>query len=314
MKDKLRKLMYKRTYRDIVIMAALFVIISLGSITLAKYVVQEFHGYYLNAMHFYFTSNRLKKVTARYEVNNWSGVGDFDIPFDLSSVKNDYIFTKYDIPYSVRVVCPELDATCTVDKPTGTVYYSAQGTHSDRVTVHVTPLHSFNENASLTIYIEAKSTAPYEEILSANFVYTVGKKGVTYTIEDEANRPYLLLKITNAVSFCVVTQAFGDYNVGKELDGSIYRSLSDTDKAKCISKSIQLDFSPSDIVLDTTSNILDIATYQTTTLQGIDYINRLNFTIGPSSTMAVKFYKISAARNYSYPNPNPTSIVTVTVS
>ena len=242
MRDKLRKLMYKRTYRDIVIIAVLLIILSLGSVTLAKYVVQEFHGYYLNAKHFYFTSNRLKRTTARYEVNNWSGVGDFDIPFDLSSVKNEYIFTQYDIPYSVRVVCPVTDATCTVDKPTGTVYYSQQGTHSDRVTVHVTPLHSFSENTSWTIYIEAKSTAPYEEPLSANFVYTVGKKGVTYEIEDEANRPYLLLKITNAVNFCIVTQDFGDYTAGKELDGSIYRTLSDADKAKCISKSIQLDY------------------------------------------------------------------------
>ena len=314
MRDKLRKMMQRRTYRDIVIMAILLIILSLGSVTLAKYVVQEFHGYYLNAKHFYFTSNRLTRTNARYEVNNWSGVGDFDIPVDLSSVKNDYIFTQYDIPYMVTVTCPPADASCTVDKPTGTVYYSAQGTHSDRVTVHVTPLHSFNENASLTIHIEAKSTSPYEEKLSADFVYTVGKKGVTYEIEDEANRPYLLLKITNAVNFCVVQQAFATYTPGKELDGSIYRTLSDADKAKCISKSIQLDFSPNDVLLDTTSNILDISTHQTTTIQGIDYVSRLNFTIEPTSTMAIKFYKVSAARNYSYPNPTPTSIIAVTVS
>lgn len=313
MKDKLRKLMYKRTYRDIVIMVVFLIILSLGSFTLAKYVVNEFHSYYLNAKHFYFTSNRLKKTTARYEVNNWSGVGEFDITFDLSSIKNDYVFTDYDIPYSVRAVCPS-DVNCTLDKSTGTIYYSTQGSHSDRVTLHVSPTHGYNENERLTIYIEAKSTAPYVETLSANFEYIVGKKGVTYEIEDEANRPYLLLKITNAVNYCIVTEAFGEYTVGKEIEGSIYRTLSSENKAKCISKSIQLDFDPNEILLDTTSKILDISTYQNTTISGISYINRLNFNVEPTSTVAVKFYKVSASRNYTYPVTNPTSIVTVTVS
>ena len=314
MREKLRKLMYRRTYRDIVIMGIFLLILSLGSFTLAKYVVNEFHGYYLNAKHFYFTSNRLKRTTARYDVNNWSGVGAFEIPFELSSVKNDYIFTQYDIPYEVTATCPQQDATCTVDKPTGTIYYSQQGTHSDKVTVHVTPLHSFTENAQLTIYIEAKSTAPYVETLSAYFSYIVGKKGVTYKIEDEANRPYLLLNITNAVNFCVATEDFGIYHTNDEVPGSVYRTLSDVDKAKCISKSIQLDFSPNDVLLDTTSKILDISTYQSTTLNGISYINQLNFNIEPTSTMAIKFYKVSASRNYTYPDTNPTSIITVTVS
>ena len=51
---------------------------------------------------------------------------------------------------------------------------------------------------SMVIKIYAKSTSPYVKTISAKFEYIAGKKGLTYEIEDEKNRTYLVFKITNA--------------------------------------------------------------------------------------------------------------------
>ena len=295
-----------------ILLILLILLVAVGGTTLAKYVIQEFHGYYLNSKHFYFTSNRLKENNPLYQVNNWSGVGSFNISFDLLSAKNSYVYTDYDIPYQVTFTCPN-DVICSVDKPTGTVY-SSSTTHSDTVTLSVNPQRAYVENESLLIHIVASSTSPYVKTITADFEYVVGKQGVTYEIEDVANQAYMLLKITNAVNFCTVVEAFDNYAVGAVISNNVYRRLSSVNKPKCVSKEIQLNFSPNVLLLDTTSNILDISTYNTTTIGGVAYINQLNFNIEPLSTVAVKFYKKNTTLNYTYPIVNQTSIVTVTVS
>lgn len=299
----------KISYKKILLLVPLLVIVSLGTFTLARYVVEEFHSYYLEAKNFYFTSNRLKKQTATYMVNNWSGVGSFDISFNLLSEKNSYIYTDYDIPYTVRAICPN-DVGCVLNKNSGTVYHEDEN-HSDTVTLSVTPTRSYGENERLQIYIEASSTSPYVETISANFVYVVGKQGVTYEIEDEANRPYMVFKITNAINYCTVITAFGDYDVDDQIESSIYRTLSTADKAKCVGEDVSLTFDPSVIVLDTTDNISRTVSTTTTTINGTAYINSLSFNLEPSSTVAIKYYKLNPTNNYKYPETGVTSIITV---
>ena len=166
----------------------------------------------VNAKHFYFTSNRLKKNNPTYLINNWSGVGSFSISFDVLSEKNRYVYSDFDIPYDVTVSCPN-DVTCTSDKVHSTVYKNSVN-HSDTVTVSVNPNRNYNEGEHLVVNIAASSTAPYTETIRAKFEYVVGKQGVSYEIEDEENRVYLILKITNAITYCRVNTAFGDYSVG----------------------------------------------------------------------------------------------------
>lgn len=277
---------------------------------MAKYVIEEFHGYYLNAKHFYFTSNRLKRNDATYQVNNWSGVGAFDISFNLLSVKNDLIYSNYDIPYTVTTDCPT-GVSCIPDKPTGTVYKDSLN-HSDTVTVRVTPSRTYAENEKLVVKITAKSTSPYEEEIKATFEYIVGKQGITYAIEDEANRPYMVFKITSAINYCTVTEDFGDYHTNQQLDSSIYRQLSATDKAKCVGAPVILTFDPNTILLDTTSDIIHTATIANTTINGVSYVNRLDFNIPPLSTVAIKYYKTTTSNDYTYPRSGVVSVVTVT--
>ena len=306
-KKKKEKIPFK-----IIILIIAIVLVSYAGFTLARYVIEELHGYYLNSKHFYFTSNRLKENNPLYQVNNWSGVGSFNISFDLLSEKNSLVYANYDIPYTVTYTCPN-DVICSVDKPTGTIYRTSS-THSDTITLSVNPQRAYSENEHLTVHIVASSTSPYVKTITADFEYVVGKQGVTYEIEDVANRTYMILKITNAINFCTVTQAFGNYAVGDSISNDVYRRLAAIDKPKCVSKVIGLSFSPSNILLDTTSNIIDNSTYTNQTINGVDYINSLTFNIESLSTVAIKFYKKNTALNYTYPFENATSIVTVTVS
>lgn len=306
MKKHLRKMSLKSILITLLVSAALSLIIS----TFAKYIIEEFHGYYLNAKNFYFTSNRLKKDNPVYLVNNWSGVGSFNISFDLLSQKNSLVYSEFDIPYEVSFDCPN-DVTCSLDKPEG-IIYNSNLSHSDTVTLSVTPNRSYNENEHLIINFTARSKSPYVETIGARFEYVVGKQGATYEIDDEANRVYLLLKMTNATNFCKVITAFGDYNVNDLIDNTIYRTLLPADQNKCISKYIDLSFDPNTLLLDTTENIINNSTYQTTNIAGTDYINSLSLTIAPVSTISIKFYKKNPANNYSYPLNNNTSIINVT--
>lgn len=295
--------------KKIILIVIFALIVSVGSFTLAKYVIQEFHSYYLNAKHFYFTSNRLKKNNPTYLVNNWSGVGSFNISFDLLSQKNSLVYTDYDIPYEVTFNCPN-DVNCSVDKATG-VIYSASDTHSDTVTLSVVPSRNYSENERLVIHIVASSTSPYVETISADFEYVVGKQGITYEVEDETNRPYIMFKITSAINYCKVIEAFDTYQVNDLIESNVYRQLSDSNKRKCVGEPVILNFDPNAILLDTTSNIVKTATISNTAIDGVSYINRLEFNIEPVSTLAIKFYKTNTANNYTYPNNGGNCIVSV---
>ncbi len=300
------------SFKKIAFVIPLIIVISFGTVTLAKYVISEFHSYYLNAKNFYFTSNRLKKNGATYLVNNWSGVGSFSISFDLMSVKNSLVYADYDIPYTVSFDCPN-DVTCTLDKPIGVVYKDSL-THSDTVTLTVNPNRNYRENERLEIYVVASSTSPYVETIDASFQYVVGKQGVTYEIEDETNRPYALLKITNAINYCTVKVAFDEYSVNDLISSNVYRQLSSSDQQKCVGEEITLNFDPNVLILDTTSNIVNEAVVGNTNINGVNYVNSLKFYVEPVSTKIVKFYKIKVSNNYTYPYNNNSSIVQVSFS
>ena len=276
--------------------------------TAAKYIIEEFHSYYTNSKHFYFTSNILTKEESLYQVNNWIGMGSFTLSYDLFSKDNEYVYTDYDIPYETFFTCPE-DLMCSIDKTTGTIY---QASHSDTVTLSVSPTRPYQEGETMTIELMAKSTSPYVTELKAKFEYIVGKQGVTYEIEDQKNQAYLLLKVTSALSYCTITEAFSTYSVGDSIERSVYNTFTPEEKKKCHGQDVHLDFDPSILRLDTTSNILENATNTKTTVGDYEFINHLDFNIAPMSTIAVKFYKQQPSMNYTYPITNSSSIVTVT--
>ena len=296
----------KRVKKYLIVLIILVAPIFLyGTFTFAKYVTEKFFSYYTNSKNFYFTSNILKEDNPLYQINNWVGIGQFTINFDLLSSKNEYVYTDYDITYEASVTCPN-DVICDLDKPNGTIYAT---THSDTLQITVAPQRLYTENEKITIQIRAKTTSPYVKEIFAKYEYVVGKTGVTYEIEDNANSPYLLLKITNAINYCTVRQAFGDYNVNDAIDVDTYMQLSPTDKPKCVSKYAQMGFDPNMIILDTTSEVIKKATTQTSYVNGKNYVNYMYFPLDPLSSVAIKFYKINPAVNYTYPGVYSWSII-----
>ncbi|MBE6159348.1 MAG: hypothetical protein E7159_05955 [Firmicutes bacterium] len=276
-----------------------------GTYTFAKYVTEKFFSYYTNSKNFYFTSNILKEDNPLYQINNWVGIGQFTINFDLLSSKNEYVHTDYDITYEASVTCPS-DVICDLDKPTGTIHAT---THSDTLQITVAPQRLYTEGQKITIQIRAKTTSPYVKELYAKYEYVVGKTGVTYEIEDNANSPYLLLKITNAINYCTVIQAFGEHNLRDAIDVDNYMQLSQTDKAKCVSQYANFGFDPNMLLLDTTSEVIKKATYGTSNVNGRNYVNYMRFPLDPLSSVAIKFYKNNPSENYTYPGVYSWSVI-----
>ena len=302
---------FKRNKKiKILIMILLILLLGIETFTFAKYVVEKVSDYFVSSKNFYFTSNILTRDNPRYEVNNWSGIGGFQISFDLSSKSNDYVYTDYDISYKTEVRCP-VDVECSVDKPTGVVYES---THRDTVTVSVSPTRLYTEGEKIRIVISARSTEPYQKNISATFDYIVGKLGTTYEVNDIKNRTYLLLNVTNAVNYCTVINAFDGHNVGDTIDVANYIKLSSTNKDKCVSRKVTVTFDPNVILLDTVDEVLNKATYSSTSIEGVDYINKLEYYIGPTSTIDVKFYKKDASKKYTYEELSSEGIMNVEIS
>ena len=276
-----------------------------GSYTLAKYITEKYFSYYSSSKDFYFSSNLLTEENPLYQINNWLGIGQFTINFDLLSKKNDYVYSDYDIAYETSVTCPS-DVICEIDKPTGVIYSAS---HSDTVQISVTPTRLYTEGERITIQIGARTTSPYVRELFARYEYVVGKTGVTYEIDDEVNSPYLSLKITNAINYCTVIEAFGNYDVSDVIDVEHYLQLQSSDKSKCVSQYANISFDPWNVYLDTTGEILKRSTYTTMNYNGKNYVNTMRFVLEPQSSVEVKFYKVYAWNDYSYPNGNNTSII-----
>lgn len=284
-----------------------------GFITLAKFVSVKVKTFYLNSKNFYFSSNRLAQTTAHYEVNNWSGFGSFDIAFNLRSKNNELESANYDIPYEISYICP-VDTTCQITSSSGTIY---QSNHEVNIVITVTAQRRFVEDESVEVYVEATSQEPYEMTLSGTFEFIVGKEGITYEISDAAYQKYLEVAITNAESYCTVISNFTEnrsYQVDDLITVEDFRNLTPQNQQKCISKYITLSFDPNIFRIDTTSNIMNNMTYTTSTISGVSYINTITFPINPSSSLDVKFYKLLAQNDYTYPFGNNQSAITVTVN
>ena len=121
------------------------------------------------------------------------------------------------------------------------------------------------------------------------------------------------LSITNTLSYYIVDQAFGNYTSGQKIDIDTYLALTDDEKKKCYSSIVTISFNPKEILFDVTNNAYGDATdIQTTTIDGNTYINKITIPIDAISSRNLRFYKVDINKDYTYPNKNNTSIVTIT--
>lgn len=111
---------------------------------------------------------------------------------------------------------------------------------------------------------------PYVKEISADFTIKVTESNVSYSVEDEANRIYAILKLVNT---------------------------------KDTANNITLTFDPNLVVIDTSDDAYKNRTSQgSQTIDGVSYINSITFSLAAEQSKNIKFYKRNQTANYTYPN------------
>ena len=291
--------------RLIIILIIIVLVLPIGY-TFSRYVTQIIKNYIMEANNFFFNSDKLVDGGTTYGINNWGGVGNIEIQFQLNNHKNNILTSDADIIYSLTTSC-DSSVICNLSASSGVIQRAEK---TDNLTLTVVPRRAFNDGESITASVSATSSSPYVKTLSATFTVTVGKRGISYEITDSASSPYLIFKITNAQDTYKVITAFNGHSVGDLLTTEEYLALSPTDKEKCASALVTLTFDPSDVILDTTSDIMKNATYTTTQYNNIDYISTITFKVDVMTSMDIRFYKWDRSQNYTYPITTSTPIIT----
>ena len=294
----------KRKIKYILLLALIAVIIPLN-ITLSRYVKAFIKNYILETNKFYFNSDKLTEEGKNYSINNWSGVGTFELQFSLNNRKNNILKSESDISYIISLSC-SLDILCEINSNSGILY---QNEEKDDFSITITPTRTFDDNESISVSVTARATAPYTKTLSATFTITVGKRGISYEIIDKENQPYLTFVITNALEEYKVKEAFGTYTQGQILSIEQYMALSPTDQAKCASMTITLSFDPAVVVADTTSEIVNNSEKTYTPVGGTSYVSSITFDVEAASGTEIRFYKIDETQDYTYPKDGTQSVI-----
>lgn len=298
---------YKR--RQILILASLLICILSFVVIFGRYLTNDVKNFFVKSKEFYFYSDKLSENTSIYEIDNWSGVDDYVITINMNSNKNNIESATYDIDYSVSYKCSD-NAICSLSKTEGII---SKTTNSDFFNITITPNRQLETGDRVIVEVEVNSTAQYQKTLKGRFTLVVGKEKLSYQITDKAQNPYMELSITNTLSYYIVDQAFGNYTSGQKIDIDTYLALTDDEKKKCYSSIVTISFNPKEILFDVTNNAYGDATdIQTTTIDGNTYINKITIPIDAISSRNLRFYKVDINKDYTYPNKNNTSIVTIT--
>ena len=303
---KKNKLKYPKKQLFILVILLIFVISFV--VVLARYITNNISDYFFRSKEFYFYSDKLENDTAIYQIDNWSGVDDYTITINMNSRLNNLKATSYDIGYNISYKCTD-NAVCQISKESGTIY---SNTNSDFFNLTITPNTQLNSGDKVVVEIQATSTTEYKKTLKGRFTLVVGKEDITYQITDKPNNPYMELSITNTLSYYTVQQAFDSYSAGDKIDLDTYLALSDTNKEKCYSALVTIDFDPNVVLIDMTNEAYREATdIQTTTINGVTYINRLTISVEAISSRNIRFYKTDASHDYTYPNSGNSLVLTI---
>ncbi len=291
----------------------LLMVFFLAGVVFGRYIKNIVNEFILETKAFYFNSSILNVNGKNFSITNWDGVNSYPLTIDLNNRKSDTRYTTTDITYDIFVDCPTT-VLCTASKNSGVLHPEDL---TDNYTITVTPLQNFYEGDTVVVTTGVTSTAPYQKTMTATYTIGVEKSDFSYEIVDSVNSKYLMLNLTNAISYYEVSEPFGTYAVGDQVSLDDYSTLSDTDKAKCFSAIVTVEYDPTKLFVDMTDKLYlsRLSTnYQETTVSGYQYVSRFSFKVNASSNNSILFYKDDITRNYTYPIVNNTSIITVTVN
>lgn len=313
MKKKIKRLKLKISptrKKLLIILIALFVVLITLVVTFGRYVYNMYQNYILESQGFYFNSSVMSMNGSNHSINNWDGVSSYPITIDVNNRKNSMLWTSSDISYDITVECSS-NIICELNKESGIIRSETQ---IDSYTITITPVGNFSSNQKATVKTTAKSTYPYVKELSTTYTIGIETSNFSYKITDSVGSKYLILELTNSFTYYKVETAFGNYNVGDNISIDTYNSLTSFQKANCLSARVTLNYDPNHVLLDMTDQ-----TYynrisnsqQTTSINGYSYVNQFAFKMEASSSNKIIFYKTDTTKDYTYPNNNNSSIISV---
>ena len=301
----------KRKYnkRQILIRIAILLMLSSFVVIFGRYVTKNINNFFVRSKEFYFYSDKLTEKKSIFQVENWSGVDDYTITVNMNSRKNNIEAATYDIGYNIKYKC-SANAICQLSKESGII---KKETNTDFFNLTITPNKQLQTGDKVVVEIDATSNTGYQKTIKGNFTLVVGQENLTYQITDATEKQYMELRITNTLSYYIVDEAFDQYTQNQKIDIDTYLALSDEQKNKCHSAIVKVDFNPEEILLDNTSESYQKATnIETTVINGKTYINSMTLAIDAISSEDIRFYKVDESKNYTYPNNNNKSVVTIT--
>ena len=297
---------YKK--KQIIILALIVLCLLSFVIIFGRYVTNTINNFFVRSKEFYFYSDKLSEDNSVYQFDNWSCVDDYVITINMNSNNNNIESATYDIGYNISYTCSD-NAICQLSKTSGTILAS---TNSDFFNLTITPNTQLSTGDRVVVEVEVNSTAPYKKTLKGKFTLVVGKEKLSYQITDDEQSPYMILSMTNTLSYYTVKEAFGSYTVGQKIDIDTYLALTDEEKKKCYSAIVRIEFDPNEILFDVTNSAYaDATNITTTTIGGKTYIRGFTISIDAISSREIRFYKVDVSQDYTYPNNN-NSIVTIT--
>lgn len=294
------------------IILVLLLVFFLATVVFGRYIKNIVNEFILETKAFYFNSSILAVNGKNFSITNWDGVNSYPLTIDLNNRKSDTRYTNADIEYDIYVSCPST-VTCTLSDTEGVLHPEDT---SDTYTITVTPLQNFYEGDTVVVNTWVVSSSPYTKTMSATYTIGVEKSDFSYEIVDSVNSKYLLINFTNAISYYEVEQAFGNYSQGDQVSLDDYSTLSDTDKAKCFSAIVTVQYDPTILFVDMTDKLFLSrlnTNYEEQTIGGFQYVKKFSFKVNASSSNSILFYKNDVTQNYTYPIVNNSSIITVSV-
>lgn len=259
----------------------IFLIVSAISIgVFGRYVYNFVRDAYFTSQKFYFSSDRLTTSSpiTTYTFNDWGGVDTYEVQFDLYSYQNEFMRMDHDLNYTVTCQSLSTDkVTCSLvteggaTTATGTIYASPADVakkNISRVKLFITPIEGANisRGTEVEVKVTAKTTVPYIKEISCKFKLKVRSESAnTYSIEDEPNKDYAILKLVNASEATEVVLEFDPDELRLDLNDEIYVN----NKAKA--------------VLDSNQNVY-----------------KISFNMATESSKNIKFYKVDKTQDYTY--------------
>ena len=97
----------KRIKRTMLLFIVLVIVITCS--VFGRYIYYQAREAYFTSKEFYFTSDLLTLDNANYQYENWGGVDNYEINFDLYSYANTLLRLDYDLGYALSCETPDTD-------------------------------------------------------------------------------------------------------------------------------------------------------------------------------------------------------------